>query len=66
MKKYEHHLEWKFRKAYANMPLDARTEIICIISGEPMTPHVIKMEVDGKTELGYKAIERLVKIGVIK
>ncbi len=62
----EHPEAWKFRRAYANIPIDLRsTEICCVVDNEPMTFQVVKLEVDNNTEIGYKAIEQLSKLKII-
>ena len=36
-----------------------------VIDDEPMTFHVVKIELDNKTEMGYKAIEQMSKLELI-
>jgi len=61
----QHPQEYKFRKAYANIPLPLRSEICCVVDTEPMTFHVVKLEIDYKTEAGYKAVDQLIKMEII-
>lgn len=60
-----HPEEWKFRRAYANVPLPLRDEICCVIDDEPLTFRTARLEIDNKTEAGYKAIQQLLKMEII-
>ena len=60
----EHPLAYKFHQAYANLPLGIRGEIIAVVDGEPMSWKVVKLELDGGTEMGFKVMEYLVRLGI--
>ena len=65
-KNKEHPETWKFRKAYANIPIALRSsEICCVVDNEPMTFNVVKLEVDNNTKIGYKAIEQMSRLKII-
>lgn len=61
----KHPKAWKFYRMYANLPLGAREEVVSIIKGEPLSFHVIKLELDQNTEVGYKALEQMLRLGII-
>lgn len=61
----KHKSSWKFHRAYANVPLPLRNEICCVVDNEPLTFQTARLEIDNETEAGYKAIDFLLKIGVI-
>jgi hypothetical protein len=62
MKNPKKHL---FFSMYANLPLGIRKEIVVIIDREPMTFNVVKLELENNTEIGYKALEKMIKMGII-
>ena len=63
----EHPLAWKFYRKYANIPIPLRSqEIVAVVNDEPMTFNVIKIELDNKTELGYKALEQMLRLKLIE
>lgn len=55
-----------FQKVYANLPLGARTEIVAVIDGVPMTWNAIYIEVQQETEKSKQILSFLEKIGVLK
>lgn len=62
----QHPQAWKWFRAYANIPIPLRsTEIFAVVNNEPLTAQVIQQEVDHKTEIGFKAIEQLIRMKVI-
>ena len=62
----EHPEAQRFYQAYANVPVALRTkEIFAVIDDETMTLSVIKLEVDAKTEIGYKAVRQLIDLRII-
>jgi len=64
--KKEHPETHRFYQAYANVPVNLRSkEIFAVVDDEPMTLSVIKLEVDAKTEIGYKAVQQLVDLNII-
>ena len=54
-----------FLKSYANLPFNSRREIIAVIDDEPIAWNVAKIEIENKTELGSKILEKLVNMGII-
>ena len=59
-------LEWVGENKCANIPIALRSsEICCVVDNEPMTFQVVKLEVDNNTEIGYKAIEQMLKLKII-
>ena len=63
----EHPNTYKFRRMYANMPIPLRSsDILVIIDDEPMTAQVIRLEVDHNTKIGYKAIDQLTRLKILR
>lgn len=61
-----HPEDWKFFRMYANIPLPLRgSEICAVVDDEPMTFRVVYQELHHKTEAGFKALEQLIKMGVV-
>ena len=61
----EHPKAFLFHQAYANIPLGLRREIVAVVDGEPMTFHVIHLELQNKTVMGWKAVDQMVRIGIL-
>lgn len=61
----EHKQSWRFYRAYANVPIPLRGEICSVVDKEPMTFNVVKLEVDNRTEIGFKAVEQLIRLKII-
>lgn len=55
----------KFLKIYANLPLPAREEIICVIEGKPITWNVSFLEIQNNTKLGDKILSQLSELKFI-
>lgn len=55
----------KFLRAYANIPLNARKEIILVLKEGPITWEVAYFEVKNKTEKGEKILEKLNELNLI-
>lgn len=55
----------KFFQVYANLPLGSRKEIIAVISGEPVTWQVAKLEIELKTTKGEEILNQLVKLKIL-
>lgn len=49
----------KFYKIYSNLPLNLRDEIILVLSKEPITWRIAKLEIDNNTEIGNIILEKL-------
>jgi len=55
-----------FLKAYANLPLALRQEIIAVLDGEPLTWNAVKLEVENNTKKGADALKILEELGILK
>jgi hypothetical protein len=55
-----------FRKAYANLPLGARREIVAVIDGEPMTWQAIWIEIDQNTIKCEKILNYLFELKILQ
>lgn len=55
----------QFLKIYANIPLNAREEIILVVDDEPVTWKVAKMEIDNDTKLGKEILKKLKALKII-
>jgi len=55
----------EFIKAYSNLPVPTREEVIVVIDGKPITWDVAYFEVSGDTQLGKKIVEKLVKMKIL-
>ncbi len=58
-------LKTKFFQVYANLPLGSRKEIIAVISGEPVTWQVAKLEIELETAKGGEILNQLVKLKIL-
>ena len=58
-------LREKFLRAYANIPLNARKEIILVLEEGPITWEVAYFEVKNQTEKGGKILEKLNELNLI-
>lgn len=58
-------LREKFLRAYANLPLNARKEIILVLEEGPITWAVAYFEVKNKTEKGEKILKKLDELNLI-
>jgi len=54
-----------FLQAYANLPLNQRSEIIVVIDDEPLTWHSAKIEIENNTDKGKEILEKLYKMGIL-
>lgn len=54
-----------FRRIYANLPVKARDEVIVVIDGEPYSWRNVRLELENKTELGQKMLEKMKKMEII-
>lgn len=56
----------KFLKAYSNLPLNTRQEIILVLEGKgPITWGVAYLEIKNNTEIGKKILEKLNELELI-
>lgn len=58
-KESKEQLAARFKKVYANLPLGLRSDIIAVLDNEPMTWHVVKVEVDTDTPMAARILEYL-------
>ena len=62
----EHPQAWKFYRIYANLPINLRSsEVVAFVDDEPMTFNVIKLELDNKTDIGFKALQNMIDMEII-
>lgn len=56
----------RFLKIYANLPIKAREEIICVLDEKgPITWNVAYLEIKNNTELGQKILRKLEELKII-
>ena len=55
----------QFFKVYANLPLNLRDEIICIIDDGPISWRVAFLEISAETDKGSEILGKLVTLEVI-
>ena len=55
-----------FLKAYANLPLALRQEIIAVLDGELMKWNAVKLEVENNTKKGAAALKILEELGILR
>ncbi len=56
----------KFLKVYSNLPINLRKEVILVLEEKgPISWEVAYLEVENKTKLGEKILERLSKLKII-
>jgi hypothetical protein len=58
-------LKEEFYKIYNNLPLNLREEVILVISDEPITWKVAKLEIDQNTKLSLEILEKLSALKII-
>jgi len=55
----------KFLKVYYNLPLGIREEVIYVLDKKPMTWNAVFIEINAKTEIGDKILEKLAELKII-
>ena len=55
----------KFMKAYSNLPIALRREIIAVIDEQPITWNVAYLEIKNNTALGKKILQKLLELEII-
>lgn len=60
MKRSEH-----FYKAYNNLPLGIRDEVILVVQDEPITWKVARLEIDSNTPLSKEILDKLIALKII-
>lgn len=58
-------LKERFYKAYNNLPLGLREEIILVINDESITWKVARLEIDNDTPLSKEILEKLAALQII-
>ena len=54
-----------FEQVYANLPLNARNEIVAVIDNEPLSWNDARVEVQNNTEKGKEILQKLVELKFI-
>ena len=57
--------DYRFFKSYANLPIPLRREICCVVGQEPLSFHVVWLEIKKKTVTGAKALKQLLELKII-
>lgn len=55
-----------FQGVYANLPLNARNEIIVVIDDEPMTWRSAKVEIDNSTPKSEQILKQLTELDILQ
>ncbi len=55
-----------FYRTYANLPMGVRGEIIAVVENNPLTWNSLRIEVDNDTPIAKKALENMVKMGILR
>ena len=55
----------KFLRVYSNLPDKLRNQIVVVIDDKPMTWNAVYFEINGETELGKRAFQKLLEMGII-
>ena len=55
----------RFLRAYSNLPLGLRNEIILIIDNKPITWNVAFVEIDKNTKAGERILKKLIDLELI-
>lgn len=55
----------RFQKIYNNLPLNLRSEVVLVIDSEPVTWNVIWLEVEQRTKIGERMLEKLEALKII-
>lgn len=58
-------LKDRFYKAYNNLPLGLREEIILVINDESITWKVARLEIDNDTPISTEILEKLAALQII-
>lgn len=62
----EHESAGKFHKLYANLPLNERRNVCCVLNDEPLSWKIVRNEVENNTQVGHNALEMLIKLGILE
>ncbi|MFH1472079.1 MAG: hypothetical protein ABIF85_04205 [Nanoarchaeota archaeon] len=55
----------RFLRAYSNVPLGVRNEIILVIDGEPITWNVAYIEINKNTKPAERILKKLIELELI-
>ncbi len=58
-------LKAKFRKAYANLPVPERSQVVIVVDDKPFSWNVAYTEISSNTGLGNKIVKKMNKIGIL-
>lgn len=58
-------LKERFYKAYNNLPLGLRDEIILVINDESVTWKIVRLEIDNNTPISSEILEKLATLEII-
>ena len=57
--------EKRFRKIYASLPINVRTEIIVVHENQPISWNLAFQEIERETNLGKEILKKLEKMEII-
>jgi len=55
----------RFHRVYPNLPMIERTNVCCVIGGEPFSWHIAYLEIKHNTKLGGKILEKMAQMKII-
>lgn len=55
-----------FQRIYADLPLNARNEIIVVVGDEPMTWRAAKVEIDNNTPKSQQILNQLTELDILQ
>lgn len=55
-----------FMKAYANLPLGMRRDVVAVINKEPLSWNACWLEIDNNTEKGKQILDYLFELKILK
>ena len=55
----------KFYKVYGNLPLNLRNEVVVVVSNEPLTWKIAKLEIDNDTRQSKIILNKLEELKII-
>jgi len=58
-------LKAKFMRAYPNLPLPERSQVVAVVDEKPFSWDVVYAEVSNNTKLGDKILEKMRLIGIL-
>jgi len=58
-------LKERFYRVYNNLPMNLREEVIIVVTDEPITWKVARLEIDGNTAVSKIILEKLEALNII-